>query len=96
MGDRIAVTMSMIPPGMVGDCTVCLRHADKVWWKTYRSEREGWHEATDLGLVAHQLGPSEDGERYIGTLRTSFLPEAFVDPKELEVRGFHLRTTKSE
>lgn len=94
MSERISVTMSLIPPDLAGACTLNLCHGDKTWWKTYRSEREAWDEASTLQLVQQQLVGVE--QRYIGRIRTSFLAEATVDPEDLEARGFRMRGAKGK
>ncbi len=88
MSDRITVTIGRLPPDLAGAWTLFLHHEDKSWWKTYRSQQEGWDEAVELELVSRW---AVQFEPHVVATDLSLLYQAHVDPTELQVRGFLIR-----
>jgi hypothetical protein len=82
MSEVILATMSFIPPGMDGSCTVCLRHGTDIWRKTYRSQTLAVSEARSLGLL------TPDEVKFVGV--------SMIDADQLRRLGFQKQSNPAE
>jgi hypothetical protein len=84
----ILVKPSFIRPGLGNDCTICLHHGSDIYRKLYRSERNAWMEAEEMGLIDQNNPRGAQGDQAQHPLQRAFVHEATINSAELKTRGF--------